>query len=225
MRVYHFLSKSYGLQAIENRKIKISRLVALNDPFEFFCLNTDNYVVRKTLQERRNRASRSFGILCFSGNRDSPVQWTHYADSHRGLCLGFDIPESKLIEVEYVEERASESEFNEALSYRQFEFLRRMVSRKYIHWEYEQERRMLVRISAAQEADSLVFESFSGTLRLKEVLIGHRCSLSKKKLTKLLGKYDVPPEVDLMLPSNTEFKMERSKDLLEPNNSLRARRP
>jgi len=28
-------------------------------------------------------------ICCFSRERDNILQWSHYADSHRGICLGF----------------------------------------------------------------------------------------------------------------------------------------
>ncbi len=51
MRIYNFISEHYGFQELENRKLKVERLVELNDPFEHFCLKTDNYLVRKTLKE------------------------------------------------------------------------------------------------------------------------------------------------------------------------------
>lgn len=30
------------------------------------------------------------GMLCLSGAPDVPLMWSHYADSHAGVCLGFD---------------------------------------------------------------------------------------------------------------------------------------
>ena len=32
-------------------------------------------------------------ILCFSRNWDNLLLWSHYGDSHTGVCLGFDIAE------------------------------------------------------------------------------------------------------------------------------------
>lgn len=39
-------------------------------------------------QVRRDIAS-SVRIFCLSGRRDHPLLWSHYADSHRGVCLHF----------------------------------------------------------------------------------------------------------------------------------------
>ncbi len=35
---------------------------------------------------------RKFGISCFSETKKSILMWGHYADSHRGVCLGFNGP-------------------------------------------------------------------------------------------------------------------------------------
>lgn len=31
------------------------------------------------------------GVCCFSESPNIPLMWSHYADSHKGVCLGFDI--------------------------------------------------------------------------------------------------------------------------------------
>ena len=31
----------------------------------------------------------------------NPVQWSHYASKHTGICLGFDVPDEHLGEVTY----------------------------------------------------------------------------------------------------------------------------
>lgn len=41
------------------------------------------------------------GILCFSKNWNNPVQWAHYADKHKGFCLGFDVPDEHPTKVTY----------------------------------------------------------------------------------------------------------------------------
>jgi hypothetical protein len=43
-------------------------------------------------------------MLCFSRDWHNPVQWSHYADKHRGICLGFDVPDSLLVPVQYTKE-------------------------------------------------------------------------------------------------------------------------
>ena len=50
------------------------------------------------------------GILCFSLNWTSLLLWAHYADNHKGICLGFDLqdgPDWYVYPVSYVKERPS----------------------------------------------------------------------------------------------------------------------
>jgi hypothetical protein len=35
MRLYHFIRERFGLEAIRDSRLKISRINELNDPFEF----------------------------------------------------------------------------------------------------------------------------------------------------------------------------------------------
>ena len=44
------------------------------------------------------------GLVWFSANWNNPVQWSHYADHHRDLCLGFKVT-AQAHKVAYVSER------------------------------------------------------------------------------------------------------------------------
>lgn len=46
-----------------------------------------------------------FGVLSLTERNDSILMWSHYSDSHKGFCIGFNsMPECKLArEVRYVE--------------------------------------------------------------------------------------------------------------------------
>ena len=35
--------------------------------------------------------ARRWGVLCFSEDKSDVLQWSHYADRHQGMCLGFDV--------------------------------------------------------------------------------------------------------------------------------------
>src|SRR5436190_1400166 len=104
MIVYRYLSEQYGLLALQQRKWKIGRLLDLNDPMD--------------CQPRLHRGSGtpvsiasdpvfreifdSVGIICYSESINDPVVWSHYADSHRGMALGFEYPPNvDLFKVEY----------------------------------------------------------------------------------------------------------------------------
>jgi hypothetical protein len=100
MVVYKFLCKKLGLDNVINHRIKISEYRDMNDPFELHgaVLSDAN------LQSQLTRLFQTIGVLCFSRNWKNPVLWSHYADKHKGICLGFEIKDTvELEEVRYVE--------------------------------------------------------------------------------------------------------------------------
>lgn len=32
------------------------------------------------------------GVMCFSTQKGRPLMWSHYADKHRGICIGYSVP-------------------------------------------------------------------------------------------------------------------------------------
>lgn len=209
MRIYHFLNEKYGIQAIQNEELKVGRINELNDPFEHGHLENDNYVTHTIVKGRRNKANQKHGIICFSKNYSSPVQWAHYSDSHRGICLGFDAPKEDLIEISYIDERGQYNEFKESLKYSSKEFLKYMLSKKYKHWSYEEEVRFIVGFGEKEKDNGLVFRKFSEKLAFAEVIIGCRSTLRKKDIKKLLRENGRDAEISLAVPSKTEYKMEK----------------
>src|SRR5258708_5524793 len=92
MRVYKFLTRKYGLKAMRERRLKISEVHTLNDTFDLLPFDLSDPELRKGVIASRNEFGRNQGLLCFSQHWHNPVLWAHYADSHEGLCLGFDLP-------------------------------------------------------------------------------------------------------------------------------------
>lgn len=107
MRVYHFIDTRYGLQVLLERRLKIARAHELNDPFEFMGMDVSEDALREAMEIMKDHYNQTLGILCFSKRWDDPVQWAHYADRHRGLCLGFEIPDKHLTKVNYVDKPLS----------------------------------------------------------------------------------------------------------------------
>jgi len=105
MRVYYFTSAKYGLQNLERRRLKISDFSNVNDPFELLGIEMRDKEVRKAVNFEKSKISKKNGLLCFSEDKYNPVQWAHYAKNHKGVCLGFDIPDKRLRKVRYVSER------------------------------------------------------------------------------------------------------------------------
>ena len=137
MRVYKFLNKKYGLEALRDQRLHISNIMDLNDPFEFLGFNLSDKHVRNIFTRQKRSLSKTHGLLCFSESWQSPAQWAHYADKHKGLCLGFDIINTKLRKVRYVENRFRSPKNKEDAN----NFMDKLLTRKFLHWKYEQEYR------------------------------------------------------------------------------------
>lgn len=189
MRVYHFTNLKFGMENLRLRRLKVATISDLNDPFDFLALGSSNRDIRKVLELVRTTMSWSMGLLCFSRNWANPVQWTHYADGHRGICFGFDVPDRLLRTVRYQKKRPLWSLHvtdDDVIRVRkEFE---KLLTVKYQHWRYEQEERNFVPLRQARSESSLFFVPFSRILELREVIVGCRCDLARAELTKLLGR-------------------------------------
>ena len=111
MRLYHFINEKYGLESLRLNRLKIAHIDQLNDPFEFLGVELSNSGNRELFYHLKQVASEEFGILCFSASYRNPALWAHYADNHKGLCLGFDIQAEYCRKVHYSETRLSIDEF------------------------------------------------------------------------------------------------------------------
>lgn len=175
MRVYHFLNRKYGLQALRRKRLKVSLIDQLNDPFELVGFASHNRDERKALAEVKAGLARFSGMLCFSDKWSNPVQWSHYADRHRGLCLGFDVPEGLLTPVRYRSKRLKPDP--QAIKEMQaegpaaHEMMLNLVATKFSHWRYEHERRMFAQLEE-KDVRGLYFCDFSENLALREVIVG-----------------------------------------------------
>ena len=60
---------------------------------------------KKALESTLPDIIRQQGICCFSRTHESILMWSHYADKHRGLCIGFNPRKSMttfpLLDVKY----------------------------------------------------------------------------------------------------------------------------
>ena len=207
MRLYHFLNEHYGLKALCDQRLKLAEITELNDPFEFLSVDLSDEDNRKTFNGLKLSFSEDFGLLCFSKNWRSPVQWTHYADNHKGLCLGFDIPSNELTEVSYVEEKlalpTTEEEFNGR-------FVIQVISTKHSHWEYEKEYRHLGH--KENKINGLYFINFSKKLELKEIIVGEKSDITYDGIHKILGGNNSNIEIFKVRASFKEFKMVKQKN-------------
>jgi hypothetical protein len=179
MRVYKFLSAHFGLKSLYERRLKISRLEDLNDPFELIPYDLSDERRRRAMHEARDALVAHQGVICFSTHWRDPVIWAHYADKHRGICLGFEIPERVCKCVVYVKDRLP---FPASLTLQDAEA---MLFTKFTNWEYEQEVRTWTDLDEVE--DGLYYKDFDANLRLAEVIVGARGSVPESGITRALG--------------------------------------
>lgn len=180
MRVYQLSPANYAMQNLQRWRLKVSTFDDLNDPFELLSTKLPVRSLRKALCEFKADTHASMGILCFAPSWENPVMWSHYGDKHRGICLGFDIPDKFALPVKYIDERST-IQFVDGIESNGVapQFALDLMLSKYKAWSYENEIRMFVGLDeATRDEDGLFFYDFGPDLVLREVVLGPRCDVS-----------------------------------------------
>ena len=191
MRLYHYLPAQYALDDINRRRIKIARFADMNDPFELVAADFSDPVQRKVLRGWKETFQEKWGILCFSRSWQNAVLWSHYADKHKGIVLGFDIDDKYPTSVKYRSARLNvdvvglrdEGKLDAKL-------MQRLQLTKFRDWSYEKEVRVSVGLDDVDEESGLYFYDFSDEVRLVEVIAGPLYSGTEQQLVDALSDKD-----------------------------------
>ena len=183
MRVYHLLAEHWAVCDLQRKRLKVARFDELNDPFELLGVELGDHRERRLFDRWKAETAATFGLLCFSKGWRNPVLWSHYADRHRGMCLGFDVSDECLQEVRYLPDRWNLADYlperHEAGP---------LFSTKFATWAYEEEYRRIVRLDDAEDDGAKRFWPFGDDLQLREVVVGPRCRIGKERLRRILGR-------------------------------------
>ena len=179
VRAYHFVPVEHGLDDLRRRRLKIARLDDLNDPFELWAPTQPTKEIREGLRKYKSEMSKRFGVLCFSLSWQNPLMWSHYADRHRGLALGFDISTNVIRKVKYIQERPAFRAVDEKLA-------QSFLYTKYAGWSYEEEARVWTTVQDPDPVSGLYFAEFSVDVLLREVIVGHLSKVAHAELKKTL---------------------------------------
>lgn len=185
--IYSLKNKKVQEASAENHASKLANRTAIDklkrieydstDP-EYKCSREDAERWLLTIEIERELLKRyDKGVCCFSSVYNNPLLWSHYADQHRGMCIGYDLirnPEPCFHKVIYGGERivktslimkavfGRDSEAKEILD-------QNILLKKASPWRYEKEWRLLGQ-------RGLQFSP----LRLIEITFGLRCLESVK---------------------------------------------
>lgn len=143
--------------------------------------------LRVGIRAKKTAIDKAEGILCFSKYWKNPLLWSHYADKHRGIALGFDVPESSLKPVRYVARMDKINLLSDEISQKQVTiFLDRLRYTKFKDWQYEDEVRQFFDLHALSEQGGLYFVPFSQDLLLREVILGPHCDIPIEAIRSLV---------------------------------------
>jgi len=187
MKVYKFIDTNFGISNIALKRLKVTRLKDLNDPFELLAANVLNPKDRKALCEFKTQLHGTNGIVCFSGSWSNPLLWGHYANNHNGMALGFEIPDQLIHKAHYTSQRVKVSFDQKTRKVVDADILvDRLIRTKFTDWSYEDEYRIFIELADLNEEYGNYFLDFSPTLQLREVIVGMNCDLSIDRIRKLL---------------------------------------
>jgi hypothetical protein len=192
MRLYKLLPKKYALKSMRERRCKVSRLSQLNDPFETFPVDLSRAPVRVALSETMRKLDEKAGLMCFSKDWSNPVIWAHYADEHRGVCLGFDIPDELAGEITYSATPIPLPDIEALSESERLGVVNHILFTKFQDWQYEHEYRVSVRLDWTTYENGLFFKEWGDDFKLAEVILGLRCETCRRELEQALEGYAEP---------------------------------
>jgi len=177
---------------LKNRRLKISRLNELNDPFELVAANRTDKNQRAIWNGWQRTQIGKWGLICFSKTWKNPVMWSHYADKHKGMCLGFEVPSDLVLQVNYTKKRLNldfaklkkEGKLNK-------NHMLNIFKTKFIDWQYEREARVISYLESPEPETGYFFHAFDHQIKLTDIYVGPLCDLKEKEITEHLQPEDI----------------------------------
>lgn len=96
MVLYKYMTLTYLEDSIKNHRLYLSDGSNFNDPFDchIFDKSTNGMILVNKLR-----------ILCLTNSHTKKMMWSHYADSHKGVCLAINVPDHLVFPVCYTSKR------------------------------------------------------------------------------------------------------------------------
>jgi hypothetical protein len=140
--------------------------------------------------------------------------WSHYADKHKGICLGFDVSDETTRPVEYVKEPemvgAMSTLHNERFDLGKSEVVaNKLLGTKYDGWSYEKEIRVHVTREEKDDSCGQYFSDFNPQCLLREIILGSRCQTEINEIENALKDYPDRSAIKIIKAraSSTSFKV------------------
>ncbi|PSV29284.1 DUF2971 domain-containing protein [Photobacterium sp. GB-72] len=204
----YFSFNENSLSCLINNEIWASKPTEFNDPFDsILTIDFEN----KKINSLFNEYVEHKAISCFSKNMDNILMWSHYADCHRGFCIGIDCLELEnskiMVEVKY-SESFLEVDNDTFLHSNKIgginEEWQRILTQKYDDWKYEEEVRLILQLNDSN-AKGKLFCLPDGAI--KEIYFGCNMNEKNKNTIRKILKNDQVIFYD-MKKSKNNFKLD-----------------
>lgn len=178
MTILYKYYSSYSKNIFIKPNLKLTPPSHLNDPFErkiphgieSIILDSPlGYAIAENLQKKniKNKEVHTInvlektlgriGITAMSESSDNILMWSHYANSHSGICIGYDTSKIKndhmrLLKVDYSTNRFKETDITQKMSNLSGmidRIIDKVITTKSNEWSYENEHRYITNLSYA----------------------------------------------------------------------------
>lgn len=153
-------------------------------------------MVNKTIKAQINKS----GICCFAGSGDNILMWSHYGDSHKGICIKFDLLADPNffavpLNVKYDTNYPAYNHFKD-----NSKLVESLIKTKSECWKYEEELRVL-----KQEFGKVYFKKEA----IVEVIFGCGCNADTINKIKTLISENNFPDIKLKttITSKSSYKL------------------
>jgi hypothetical protein len=169
--------------------------------------------IQESIKKDVEKALSNLGVCSFSKLYDDILQWSHYADRHKGICFKFDLLEL-CKELDYfipipVHYQMELPHYNHCIEEQRKKLADILIKPKACCWRYEQEIRIVKQglVTNSDNEDAIIRKrkTVYNAIALKEIIFGAKTSKeTTEKYKKLCQDYSDKRHIPL-------FKMELGK--------------
>lgn len=207
------MARLYKYYSIEDDKLQ--RLIDLLNTKEIYLSNGENFNdpfdIRITYRKTNKlKFVDKFRILCLTSSYSNKLMWSHYADSHKGVCVTIEVDDEFIFPAYYTRERVyDDSNLDVILSQTNKRKVKKNLDKPYAMsskkklgyvkdstWAYENEYRVVfydkerVQLINGERLKVKIHKVYLGNCidAVKEKIIRDVCKINKIDVTKI--KFD-----------------------------------
>ena len=175
---------------------------------EIFLKSPMNYIIKDTY--KKMNLSR-LGLLSLSSKKNDLLMWSHYANSHQGIVIGFNKNH------EYFKQNKSIKDYEGLLRIVKYQYKKPkiylMEDREFLftksnHWKYENEYRVIRKLENLIKMGDIYVDKFPKDL-ISSVTFGLKISEEHKlKILDILGKTNTSIKIFDTKINSEEYKLD-----------------